>query len=140
VVCSEDGDTGDYRDGFAAAWVRHPGSVRVVSLRAPRTVRVAWVIAACVIACGGVVWALDARNNGESWANVGTFARYALVGAAIAVAGYAVYRFGARLAHTAAWQKAALDALVAVVIVGPAIFFLIVATVLIHECSTGPGC
>ena len=116
------------------------GSVRVVSPRAPRIVRVAWVAAACVIAFGGLVWALDARSRGESLANVGTFARYALVGVAIAVAGYAVYRFGSRLAHRAAWQKAALDAVVAVVIVGPAIFFAVAVATWVDQCSTGPGC
>lgn len=113
------------------------GSVRVVSPRAPRIVRVAWVAAACVIAFGGLAWALGARSQGESVANVGTFARYALVGAVIAVAGYAVYRFGSRLAPRAAWQKAALDALVAVVIVGPAIYMLITIAFTLSECSTG---
>lgn len=72
--------------------------------------------------------------------NVGTFARYALVAVAIVVAGYAVYRFGVRLARGAARERAALDAVIAVAIGGPVLLFLVLSASTLTECGIGKAC
>ena len=107
---------------------------------ASRGIRAAWVLGAGLAAALGLGWALNERDHGQSWANLGSFVRYALVASALVAVGYAVHRAVFRRAGARAWQEATLDVLIAVLLIGPAILLLILLVSTVRECSFAPGC
>jgi hypothetical protein len=111
-----------------------------MSSAAARGTRAAWILGASLAAALGLGWALNERDQGQSWANLGSLARYALVAFALIAVGYAIHRAVFRQAGARAWQEATLDVLIAVLIIGPAILFLILLVSTVRECSFGPGC
>jgi hypothetical protein len=111
-----------------------------MSSAASRGIRATWVLGAGLAATLGLGWALNERDRGQSWANIGSFARYALVASALVAVGYAVHRAVFRQAGARAWQQAALDVLIAVLLVGPAILFLILLVSTVRQCTVAPGC
>lgn len=114
--------------------------MRFVSSGAARGARAAWLVGASVVAALGLSWSLNSRERGQSWANLGSLARYVVVALVIVAVGYAVHRGVLRRARAGVWERAALDALVAVLIGGPAILFVVLLVATVHQCGSGAGC
>jgi multisubunit Na+/H+ antiporter MnhF subunit len=105
-----------------------------------RVLRWAWLVIATIMACGGLGVCLEAKDDGERYLNPTSLSLYLGVVILLAAVAYAIYRVLVREPPDTARRRAALDALLAGVVTGPALLLVIVLAATIRDCSFGTGC
>jgi hypothetical protein len=102
-----------------------------------RVVRAVWLVAATVLACIGMGESFEAKNISERYLSFAAYLGAVLFLAALA---YGVHRALIREPPDTACRRAAVDALLAGFVTGPALLAVIVLVAVIRDCSFGTGC